>query len=207
MKIEGEASYTDIKGKRHKIEGFGDLPDDMELKSIKIEGSIKFTNMTCEEIKIEGECKGQSINAQNFSGQGTVDINNIQITNTFNVEGTVESNSISARKIAIRSRKGSIGTITCDEVKISEDSADLGNSHIFSKMFGVKNVKSKSKSKVNIKSIKSAGVDLSNCEIDLIQCKNAVINSNCLIKSLYVEGNYKIADDSQVSEILNKPFA
>ena len=67
MKIEGEAKYVDSRGKTHSIEGVGSLPDEVNLQSLNVSGSIEFDEISCDKIKIEGSGEGKSLTAKNIS--------------------------------------------------------------------------------------------------------------------------------------------
>lgn len=207
MKIEGEASYIDVKGKRHSIEGMGDLPNNIKLKFLKVEGTIDFEDIICEKISIEGECNGDKISCQNFSAEGEVEIDEIKVEKTFKVDGIITAKIIRADKIVIQSRADSIDEIFCNDVKIFEDTEKIGSNYIFSKIFGLKTSPRNNKSRIKIKNLRAEKVSLQNCEVEKIECKNAVIDSNCAVEKLIVEGNYKIAESSKVSEIVTKPFS
>lgn len=186
MKIEGEAKYIDSKGKRHHIEGVGNLPTEM-LESIIVNGTLIFDEITCNKIKISGDCDGEKITAQNIFVEGTLEIESAKITESFEVEGKVKLQSLEAKEISIESSAGKIGNVQCDTIKI----------------FHYPNKYQKINSRFKIKNINAQKVYLENCEVEEINCKNAVISSNCVIEKLIVATEYEISDGSKVREIIH----
>lgn len=198
MKIEGEGFCIDSSGKRHSVAGIGTLPDFDSMQSLKVSGSLNFDKISCDEIKIEGDCRGKSIIAKNISVSGIFNADSVKVENAFKVSGSVEIENLDAEEISMESRGGSIGKVDCKKIKIFH--SDDFNGGVFSKIFGSRNSSAKNSSRVKIKKIDSETVELKNCEVEEIKCKDAFIDSNCAIKKLIVEGDCKIADDSSVGE-------
>ena len=200
MKIEGEAKYVDAQGKRYSIEGIGSLPDATALQSLNVSGSLDFGEIFCDKIKIEGECFGKSITAKNISVSGSFEVDAVKVEETFKVEGSVDSDNISAAEIVMETRGGKIGNVNCNKIKIFHgESCDIGGS-ILSNIFGRKVFQNNSR--VQIKTIDAEKVDLQNCEVEEIHCQDAVINSNCVIEKLIVKGECKVAADSKIGETI-----
>ena len=103
----------------------------------------------------------------------------------------------------MESRGGSIAEINCENVKIFH-SDGFNSSGIFSKIFGSHKSNIKADSRVRINKITADKVELKNCEVDEIKCKDANIGSNCIIKTLFVEGECEIAADSKVVNVIHK---
>ena len=187
MNISGEGRYFDKAGRRHKVEGFGSLPDDTALQSMKISGKLSFGKISCDEIKISGECFGDSLTAQNISVEGTLDVNSVEVAEILKLEGSLKVSHLEATKTLIESRSGSIGTVKCQSIKIfhNEDFVDSYNSRL------------------QIKNIEADTVELENCSADIIRCEDAFIGSNCRIKQLFVAGKYRIATDSIVDDTIH----
>lgn len=185
MKIEGEAIYVDGKGRRRSIEGIGTVPDDEPIHSLKVSGSCSFDVLVCDDIKIEGECDGSTLTAKSATFDGTVKVNALKVDGDLDVSGSVRSNMIEADEIAVESRNGSIGGIKCGRIRVFEESS-------------ARNVNSR----VRIKNINANEVNLQNCEVDAIKCKDAIIGSNCIIGTLNVEGNCEVVDGSTVKETI-----
>lgn len=198
MKIEGEAVYIDAVGKRHKVEGVGNIPG-VFLQKLKVSGTFTFDEVSCDDIKISGECDGKLLNAKNISIEGTSDIDTAQ-ADSFELRGSAEIDKLVAEKILIDSRKGKIGEIKCRELKIFH--REIHSSSMFSKIFGG-GVSHKSNSRVKIKSVEAEEIRLENCAVDAIRCKDAFIGSNCTIEKLFVAGECKVADDSTVGETIH----
>lgn len=217
MNIRGSGTYTDVSGKSHKIIGIGELPDSEGLQELKVSGNLSFKKISCDEINVSGKCNGSSIvsdylktsgelsvddiscneivisgkctgnsvNAKNFSGSGKVEVGALTIEQVMNFSGKPQINSLSADEIIIASRDGSIGKVTCRHIKIFD------NEH-----FGI------SHSRVRIEKIDAETVELENCEVDVIRCKDAFIGKNCAVKKLSVSGECTVADDSTVGETI-----
>ena len=199
MKIEGEGFCVDSKGKRHSVAGIGTLPDSDSLKSLQVSGSLNFDEISCDEVKIEGDGRGKSINAKNISVSGSLETDSVEVEEVFKVSGSVKIEKLVAEKIVMESRGGSIDSIKCENIKIFH-SDGFNSEGIFSKIFGGKNSSGKNDSRVKIKNIDAEKVELKNCEVEEIKCKDAFIDSNCMIKKLIVSGECEIADDSKVGE-------
>lgn len=165
MKIMGEAAYVDSKGHRFEIEGIGNISDDLELKS----------------LHIEGESRGSRINLENLEVEGEISVDEIIVTN-LNIEGILKSSKVQAGKISIESQSGSIGEIQCKSIRVFNNR--------------------KSKSRIRIDRITASEVDLENCDVESIECTNAIIRSNCAIRKLSVKGDYTIDGGSRVDEII-----
>ena len=178
MKIEGEAIYVDSTGKRHSVEGVGSLPDDILFESLNVSGSCSF------------ECAGKSIKAKKISASGSVEIDSIKIEGDLEVSGSVESAFISAKEILLESRGSSIGEIKCDTIKIFENKSI--NSSILSKIFGHSSL-TNINSRVRIKKIDAITVDLQNCSVGEITCRDAFIGENCAIEKLIVADKCDVA--------------
>jgi cytoskeletal protein CcmA (bactofilin family) len=185
MKIEGEAKYIDSKGKRHHIEGVGNFPTEM-LEFLIVNGMLIFDEITCNKIKIFGDCDGEKITAQNIFVEGTLKIESAKITESFEVEGKVKLHSLEAKEISAESCEGKIGKVKCDTIII----------------FHYPNEYQKINSRFKIKNINAQKVYLENCEVEEINCKNAVIGSNCVIEKLIVSAECEISADAKVHEII-----
>lgn len=200
MKIEGDAVYIDTAGKRHLIEGVGNVPNNVALQKLKGSGSFKFDKVSCDDISISGECNGKSFNAKNISIEGTADIDTVE-ADSFQLSGSAKIGDIVAEKIIIESRKGTIGAIKCGKLKIFHEEINSLDKLILSKIFG--GIASHhSDSRVNIKSVDAETVHLENCAVDVIKCKDAFIGANCTIDKLFVADECKIAADSKVGEMI-----
>lgn len=202
MKIEGEARYVDTQGKRHSIEGIGSLPDVTALQSLNVSGSFSFGEISCDKVKIYGECFGKSLTAKNIFVSGSFEVDAVKVEETFKVEGSVDSENISAAEIVMETRGSKIENINCNKIKIFHgESYDIGGS-ILANILGGRTIHSQSSSHVRIGKIDAEKVDLQNCEVEEINCQDAVINSNCVIEKLIVKGECKVAADSKVGETI-----
>ena len=200
MRIEGEAVYIDLNGKRHSIEGIGNLSDITALKSLKVSGAMTFDGITCDKLDIEGDGRGKSAIAKDFSVSGSVEIDSVNVENLFKISGSTEIENLIADKIIMESRGGSIGKIKCNELRIFHANESGGG--FLSNIFGSRGVKTGSR--VRIGQISGGKVELQNCEVEEVNCTDAFIGSNCIIKKLIVEGECEIDDDSQVGETIRK---
>ena len=206
MKIEGEAKYVDSRGKTHSIEGVGSLPDEVNLQSLNVSGSIEFDEISCDKIKIEGSGEGKSLTAKNISVDGSLEVDEVKVESLFKISGGVNIDNLTADEILMESRGGRIGAIKCGSVKIFHgEDHEVGGS-ILSGIFGHKASQHKISTRVQIKTIDADKVNLQNCEVDVIRCNSAKISSNCVIEKLLVTGECEIADDAKVGEtVRNKP--
>lgn len=201
MKIEGEAVYVDAAGKRHSIEGIGSLPDGTALQDLNVSGSFSFGKISCDKIKFSGEICGKSLVAKNISGEGSLEVDAVEVEKTFRFSGGVEIKNLIADEIIIESRGGLIGDVHCGKLKIFHgDVHEIGET-ILSQIFGTK-VSHKSNSRVHIKNIEADTVKLENCAVDVIKCRDAFIGTNCAIEKLFVAGECTVADDSTVGETI-----
>ena len=199
MKIAGEATYVDKGGHRRTIAGIGSVSDG-ELESLKVSGSCTFDEIDCDDVKIEGECSGSSLSAKNATISGTLKVKTLKVEGKLNVSGSVHSDELDAGEIVMESRGGSIGAIKCGRIKIFEHGGVEINGGFLSRFFG--GSARSADSRVRIKSIDADEVNLQNCEVDVIKCKDAIIGSNCVIGTLNVEGSCEVADGSTVRETI-----
>ena len=184
MKIFGEAVYVDSTGIRHEIEGIGNISDDIFLQNLKVEGTLSFENFSCDTVKISGECDGNSVTAQKFFAEGSVEVDSVNVAEIFKLEGLPNISKLTAAEVLIESQSGSIGEIKCRQIKIFHDDS-------YSKI---------RRSRVRIKNIEADTVNLENCMVDVISCRNAVIGTNCAIEKLFVAGKCEVDADSTVGE-------
>ena len=59
---------------------------------------------------------------------------------------------------------------------------------------------------VKVENIDAEKVELENCEVDEIKCRDAFIGSNCIVEKLFVANKEEISSDSQVGEIIHQDF-
>ena len=197
MHIEGEAVYIDLNDERHSIEGVGSFSDNTALKSLKVSGELTFKEITCDELKIEGEGSGTSAITKNFSVSGSIEIDSVEVEEIFKVSGSTEIKKLNAKKIIMESRDGSIGEIKCDEICIYHE--EIPRTTLLSKILRPH------KSRVRIKRIDGGKVELENCEVEEINCHDAFIRANCVIKKIVFDGECEIDDiNSQVAEPIYK---
>ena len=208
MKIRGEAVYVNAEGTSHEIKGVGIISDSSALQKMKISGELSFDEISCDSIIVEGKCEGGSLMAKIFSVEGKAEIDSVKVAQTFELEGKPELGNVEADEIIIESCAGSINEIKCRRLKIFNRSNSV-NMIAFTKVFGKKIFNeeisvSNEIPRVRVKNIDADTVELENCEIDVIRCKNALIGSNCAIEKLFVSGNCKVADDSKVGETIRE---
>ena len=208
MEIAGEAKYVDSRGKTHSIEGVGSLPDDVNLQSLNVSGSIEFDEISCDKIKIEGSGEGNSLTAKSLSVEGSLEVEKLKVEEALEISGTIKAGTVEADEIEIESRAGKIDAVKCRKIKIFHDDGDyeVGGKFLRNVLddFDVKVTRHKSRSRVRIKSIDAEKVDLQNCEVDVIRCTDAKIGANCEIEKLIFSGKYEVADDSKVGEIIKE---
>ena len=200
MKIEGIASYTDSAGKRHSVEGIGSLPD-AALQDLNVSGSLSFDKLSCDDVEVEGSIGGKLLTAKKISVEGSFDVG-VTDVETFNLSGSIDAEKLTAKEILIESRGGNIGAIKCDKLKIFHGEIHEVGASILSKIFGGK-VSRQSNSRVRIKNIEADTVELENCAVDVIKCRDAFIGTNCAIEKLFVAGKCTVADDSTVGETIH----
>ena len=219
MKIKGVGTYTDASGRNHRVLGTGELSDGEHLQSLKVSGKcsfdkiscdelnvsgkcgggsitardlktsgeLEFDNITCDEITASGKCSGKSVDAKIFSASGKVEVDSLTIAQTLKLSGRPQIDSVKADEIFIATRDGSIGAIKCRHIKIFHDENFFDNQ----------------RSRVRIKNIDADTVEIENCEVAVIKCRDAVIGTNCAIEKLFVAGKCTVADDSTVAETIH----
>ena len=193
MKIKGEVTYIDETGKLHRFEGKIVLPDDTAFQKLKVDGKFSFENISCDKISVDGKIK----------------VDTVKVEQLFEVDGKARIDELEADEIIIESRSSSLGEIKCRKIKIFSNSSgnDEAARAVMSKFPGVEISASNENPRVIIKKIDAVKVELANCEVGVIKCKDAAIGANCEIDRLIVSGEYKIADDSKVGEIIKEEDA
>ena len=218
MKIKGSGSYTDANGRNHRVLGMGELSDGEHLRSLKVSGNVSFDKISCDDLNVSGKgdggsisagelktsgelsfddiscdeavtsgkCAGKSITAKNFSASGKVEVDSLTIAQTLKLSGKPQIDFVTADEIFIGSRDGSIGAVKCRRLKIFHD----------------ENFFDRQRSRVRIKSIDAETVELENCTVDVIKCRDAVIGKNCAVEKLFVAGECKVSADSTVGETI-----
>lgn len=179
MRIKGEGIYIDSAGVFHKIKGKSIISDDAILQSLQVSGKLLFDKITCDEVNVYGKCKGGSVYAKNFFATGKI-----------------KAYSIKADEVIIKSRSGSIDELQGIKIKIF-DGVDE-NAELFAKIFSKQDEEFDDNSRVRIGNINADTVELENCTVEAIKCKDAVIGTNCAIKELFVSGECTVAPDSTV---------
>ena len=185
MKIKGEGVYIDSAGVFHKVKGKGIISDDVILQSLQVSGKLEFDKIICDKVSIRGKCKGGLIHAKNFF-----------------TSGKIKAYSIEADEVVIKSSSGLIDELQGLKVKISGYTDD--DTALFEKIFFKQDEEFDDDSRVRIKSINADTVELENCDVDVIKCKNAVIGTKCAVKKLFVSGECTVAEDSTVIETIRK---
>lgn len=236
MKIDGDIAYTDKFGKRHTIEGYGTLPDETELKSLKVDGSISFDKISCGNFKVNGDCFGSSLTAEKISVDGDIEVNDIKavedlkiygdcaadlltankifidgdvkadgikVAESLNIEGEPQINSIESDKVVINTRFGTVEEIKCRDLKIFYSGVNFEGEISIGK-FRIKSSPKQNFSQVLIKKIDAINVELENCKVSQVECKNAIINANCSIDKLIVSGNLEIDNNSKINSIVRE---
>ena len=202
MKIAGEATYIDKDGHRRTIAGMGSVSDG-ELESLKVSGSCEFGDLVCNDVKIEGECSGSSLKSENVTSSGTLRVKTLIVEGSLKASGSVYSDVLDAADVDMESRGGSLGEIKCGRIRVFEHGGvEINGGGLLSKIFGVHSSARSVSSRVRIKSIDADEVNLQNCEVDVIKCRDAIIGSNCVIGTLNVEGKCEVVDGSTVKETI-----
>ena len=203
VRIEGCAVYVDKSGKRREIEGYGSLSDDRELKRLNVEGSATFDELSCDKVKISGECSGDTLIGEKITIEGDVEVGSIKAVKSLEIDGDFRIDSIESDEIVINSQSGTIGEIKCNNLKIFCEGGNFEGEISFGN-FRIKSSPSKISSRVRVKKIEAADVELENCRILLIKCKNAVVGSDCLIDKLIVSGKFELDNTSKVGEVIRE---
>ena len=222
MRIEGEAAYIDKSGKRHRIDGCGKLSDSDYLQSLSVDGTLSFGKISCNKFKLSGDCSGESLTAEEitidgdaridvvkavkfrFSGDcsgnlltaekikidGDVRLDVIKAVKVVEISGDMRIDSVESNKVAIESRSGRIDEIKCSELKIFDNYSDFEGEISFGN--------------IRIKNIAAEKVELKNCKVSLIKCKDAIIGENCAIEKLIVSGKFELDENSKVNEVIKQ---
>lgn len=204
MKIKGEATYIDENGKIHKIEGKITLPEETTFQKLKIDGKVTFENLSCDKLDVDGKCDGGIISAKNISIDGKIKADTVKVEQLFEVDGKAKISEVESDEFILDSRSSSIGEIKCKKLKIFSRGNDKVAQIFIGKIFDSEFEYSQDDSCVMIGKISAVKVDLANCEVGEIRCNNAVIRSNCTIDKLIVSGEYEIAENSKVIEIVKE---
>ena len=201
LKVSGKVSFEKISCAKVNVSGEC-KGDSLAAQAVKISGEFSVEEIACDEVNISGKCKGQSLNTKNFLGSGKIKLGSLKVEETLQFSGEARIDSLTADKIFIATRNGLIGSVKCRKIKIFDDSERFSGK-FFGKIFSVHSSLSKSRSRVLIKNIEADTVDLENCEVNVIRCKDAFIGSNCVIEKLFVAGECKVAADSKVEDIIH----
>lgn len=238
MKFDGDTTYITKSGKKYAIDGEGNLPDEIELKKLNVDGDVSFDEISCDDVRINGECRGNALSAEKVfidgdikvdiikvdktfetSGDcfaelltaekifidGDIKVDVIKAVKTFKIDGSLRSDSIESDEIIIESRSGTVDKIKCTGLKVSKGDEDFEGEISFGNL-KIKTSSKKVSSRIQIKDVDAETVNLQNCEVGIIKCKDAFIGSNCIIEKLIVAGAYEIDADSKVSEIIHTKF-
>ena len=198
MRIKGSGEYTDAKGRNYTVLGVGDVSDDEKLRRLSVSGNVSFDKLSCDRISVSGRCEGDSIFAKSLEISGALSIENISC-DKIDISGKPQIETLTADEISIATRNGFIGNINCKRLKIYDSNeliVEKGFENLFVGHFSL----SKSNSRIRIKSIEADKVELENCEVDVIRCKDAFIGANCVIDKLFVSGECSVMPGSKVGE-------
>lgn len=207
MKIKGKCVYVDASGVTHEVKGANNSLDDKPLQMLNVSGKLLFDKISCDEVNVAGKCEGNSLSAKNVSVEGKMEADSLSVEQLFKLAGKLKINSVTADEIVIDSRSGSIGNVECRRLKIFNNTNTTAE-NIFTKFFGTTFLDSDNvyigsgDSRFQVKSIDADTVELENCEIEVIRCKEAFIGSNCAIEKLFVVGECKIAENSKIGETI-----
>ena len=199
MKIMGSGTCKDAAGKSHSVLGVGTLTDDENFRNLKVAGNLSFQKISCGKISVSGKCEGDFVSARTLKISGSCEINSVTIEQTLEIAGRVEIDSVTAEEILIASRSGTLGDIKCRKITIHDDSAKFYG-EVFEKNIIGHFAAMQNRSRVRVKNIEAGVVELENCEVDVIRCRDAFIGSNCAIEKLFIAGKCEIAADSTVGE-------
>ena len=174
MKVSGDLSFEKIS-----------------CDKISISGKCEGGTVSAQSLKISGACEADSVSAKNLSVSGKIEVDSLTIEQTLEISGKPQIDSVKADEIVIATRNGFIGEVECRRIKIFDESEQFN---------GVKFVQRFSR--VQIKNIDAQTVQVENCAVDVIRCKDAFIGSNCAIEKLFVAGKCEVAADSTVGETI-----
>ena len=200
IEVSGSLSFEKISCEKVSVSGKCE-GNSITAKSLEVSGEMSIKNIFGKEVEISGRCKGDSINAKNFSTSGKIEYNSLTIEQTLRISGKPQINFVTADEILIATNNGFLGEVKCRKIRIFDDLERFAE-EFFGKIFIEDFSFNKSHSRVQIKNIRAESVDLENCEVDVIRCKDALIGSNCMIEKLFVTGKCEIAADSKVTEII-----
>ena len=201
LKVSGNVSFKKISCDEISISGKC-KGDSLAAQALKISGELSVEEITCDEVNISGKCEGKVLSAKNFLGSGKINLDSLSVEEALKFSGKPRIDSVTAGEFLIAARDGSIDSVKCRKIKIFDDSERFG-AEVFGKMFAVRSSFSKSRLHVQIKNIEADTVDLENCEVDVIRCKDAFIGSNCAIEKLFIAGECEVAADSKVKDIFH----
>lgn len=200
LKTSGKLSFDKISCDEFNVSGKCN-GGSISARDLKTSGELSFDNISCDDANISGRCEGDSVTAKNFSASGKVEVDSLNIEQTLKLSGKPQINSVTADEIFIGACDGSIGKIRCRHIKIFEHGAQFAE-RTFENFFGENFFFGKENSHVRIKSIDAETVELENCAVEGIKCRDAFIGKNCAIEKLIVAGKCIVAADSTVAEII-----
>lgn len=137
------------------------------------------------KLEVAGNLTFDKISCDKISVAGKCEGDSVS-AQILKVSGLCEIDFVTADEILIASRSGFLGNVKCRKIKIDGGFAPV-----------------KFCSRVRIKNIEAEVVALENCEVDVIRCKDAIIDSNCTIKKLFFASKCEVAADSTVEEMIH----
>lgn len=168
------------------IKGTGTVKDISGKSHVVIGAGTFADDETFRKLEVAGSLSFEKISCDkiNVADKCEGDFLSAQV---LKVSGSCEIDSVTADEIFIASHSGFLGSVKCRRIKIFDDTNFVVSRRI----------------RVRIKNIEADVVDLENCAVEIIHCKDAFIGSNCAVEKLFVSGEYKVAADSMVGETIH----
>ncbi|MBO3444935.1 hypothetical protein [Clostridium sp. CCUG 7971] len=206
----GGGKFEDIN-----ISGVYSIDGDLKCNKFDVSGVLKNSkNIHCEEFTVSGVLNSsESLEAQNINVSGVATIEKNIKSQNISGEGCIKvKEDIESEKIDIEGNIRCDGLINCEdfylfavgESKIGEIGAtnieicgEEKSKNIF-KVFVPKKIKN---NKVYIKVIEGDNIKLSDCDVDIVRCKNIVIGENCKIKTIEYSESIDINELSKVDNV------
>ena len=204
LNVDGDIKFDRISCDKIKI--CGDCSGgSITAEKIFVDGDVKVdaTIQVVDSLKVNGDCSAESLTANKIFIDGDVKADTIKGAESLDIVGDPQVGLIESKDVVINTRSGMIEEINCDNLKIFDNSVNFEGEISFGK-FRLKSYPKENFSHIRVKKILAEKVELANCKVSLIQCRDAIIGENCSIEKLIVSGNLELNDKSKVDDIVRQ---
>ena len=202
LSVDGTLSFGKISCNKFKLSG-DCSGESLTAEEITIDGDARIDVVKAVKFRFSGDCSGNLLTAEKITIDGDVRLDVIKAVKVVEISGDMRIDSVESNKVAIESRSGRIDEIKCSELKIFDNYSDFEGEISFGNI-RIKTSRQKIFSQVQIKNIAAEKVELKNCKVSLIKCKDAIIGENCAIEKLIVSGKFELDENSKVNEVIKQ---